>query len=63
MWHTVNHDALAVIDTRNAASTAEDNRGFARAIVDHEFDGRYATAWFDAHALDFAGNFRTSASF
>jgi hypothetical protein len=62
MWHAINHDALAMIDTWNAASTAEDNCGFARAIVDHEFYGWHTTAWLDAHAFNFARKFCASAT-
>ena len=57
MWHTIDHDALAVIDTGNATASTEDDRGFTSAVVDHEFDGRYAAAGFNAHAFNFACEF------
>jgi hypothetical protein len=60
MWHTVNHDAFAMVNARNVASAAENNCCLTSAIVNHEFDGRHTTAWLNAHALDFSGNFCTS---
>ena len=61
MWHTIDHDAFAMIDTRNIASAAKDNCCFAGAIVDHEFDSRHTTARFNAHAFDFSGKFCSGA--
>ena len=62
MRHSVDHDALAVIDARNIATAAENNRCLSSAVVDHEFDSGHATSWFDSHSLDFARELRAIAT-
>lgn len=38
MWHAIDHDAFAMIDTRNAASATKNNCCVACAVVDHYLD-------------------------
>ena len=62
MRHSVDHDALAMIDARNIATAAENYRCLASAVVDHEFDSGHTTARFDSHSLDFARELRAIAT-